>query len=53
VRKELGRALRRAYDLRQKGDYATGFMVSGSEAKKILEETTEFISEITKHLDNN
>ncbi len=37
VRKELGRRLRRAYDLRQKGDYAMGFMVGGSEAKKILE----------------
>ncbi len=28
LREDLGKALRRAYDLRQKGDYAIGFVVS-------------------------
>lgn len=50
IEKELGKSLRRAYDLRQKGDYSTGFMVKESEAKEILEQAREFISKVEKHL---
>ena len=50
IDKELGKAIRRAYDLRQKGDYSTGFMVSESEAKEILSQAKEFKDEIEKHL---
>jgi uncharacterized protein (UPF0332 family) len=50
IDKELGKALRRAYDLRQKGDYSTGFIVSENEAKEILLQAKEFIGEIEKHL---
>ena len=50
IRKDLGKALRRAYDLRQKGDYSTGFIVSENEAKEILKVSKEFLSEIEKHL---
>lgn len=50
IEKELGKSLRRAYDLRQKGDYSTGFMVKETEAKEILEQAKDFISKIEKHL---
>ncbi len=50
IDRELGKAIRRAYDLRQKGDYSTGFMVSESEAKEILLQAKEFIGEIEYHL---
>jgi len=50
IEKELGKSLRRAYDLRQKGDYSTGFMVKESEAKEILEQAKDFISKIEKYL---
>ena len=50
IKKELGKSLRRAYDLRQKGDYSTSFMVKESEAKDILEQAKDFISTVEKHL---
>jgi len=50
LKEELGKALRRAYDLRQKGDYATGFTVSDREAKKSLETAKRFVAEAEKYL---
>lgn len=49
---ELGKALRRAYDLRQKGDYATGFIVAEGEAKKSIEVTKSFVAEVEEYLNN-
>ena len=50
IDREFGRALRRAYDLRQKGDYSTGFRVSDNEAEAILKSAKDFISEIEKEV---
>jgi uncharacterized protein (UPF0332 family) len=52
IDKEFGRALRRAYDLRQKGDYSTGFRVSESEAEGILKIGREFINEIENKIED-
>ncbi len=52
IDREFGRALRRAYDLRQKGDYSTGFGVSDNEAEAILKISKEFISEIEKRVED-
>jgi len=51
-REELGRALRRAYDLRQKGDYATGLIVTKEEADRYLQIAKDFINEIVNYLEN-
>ena len=48
--KELGKALRRAYDLRQKGDYETGFMVTEEEARKLLGIAKNFVKAISDYL---
>jgi len=48
--KELGKALRRAYELRQKGDYETGFMVTEEEANKLLEIVKNFVKAILDYL---
>ena len=48
--KELGKALRRAYDLRQRGDYETGFMVAEEEARKLLEVAKNFVKAISDYL---
>ena len=48
--KEFGRYLRRAYDLRQIGDYAIGFMVDEKEAKNKLEKAKIFVSEVEEYL---
>lgn len=45
-RPELGRALRRAYDVRLTGDYAVGFSVSREEAQDLLKVAHEFVSEV-------
>ena len=52
LKDELGRALRRAYDLRQKGDYATGFIVAMREAKKSIEATKRFVAEAEEYLNS-
>ena len=44
--------LRRAHDLRQKGDYATEFMVTGEDANNALEKAKDFVSEIEEYLKN-
>ena len=44
----MGKALRRAYDLRQKGDYETGFMVTEEEARKLLEIAKNFVKVVLK-----
>lgn len=49
-KEELGRALRRVYELRQKGDYAIGFMVEKKEAEYRLEKTKAFVAEIEGYL---
>ena len=51
IDREFGRALRRAFDLRQKGDYSTGLRVSDSEAEVLLKIAKEFIYEIAKKLE--
>lgn len=51
--KELGKALRRAYDLRQKGDYATEFLVSKEEAEDGLEKAKTFVTKIEEYLKIN
>lgn len=48
--KGLGKMLRRAYDLRQKGDYAVGFIVNENDARNILKGAKEFVKEIDMHL---
>ena len=48
--KELGKALRRAYDLRQRGDYETGFMVTEEEARKRLGIAKNFVKAISDYL---
>lgn len=50
VSRELGRRLRRAYDLRQKGDYATGFAVTKDEAEEMLRVATDFVEVIRKQI---
>ena len=50
IRRELGKVLRRAYDLRQRGDYATWLMVTGDESKEMLRDAIVFVSEIEMHL---
>ena len=45
--KELGKALRRAYELRQKGDYEIGFIVTEEEASKLLEIAKNFVKAIS------
>ena len=51
IDREFGRILKRAYDLRQKGDYSTGFRVSDSEAEDILRNARDFITEIDKKVE--
>ena len=46
----MGKALRRAYDLRQKGDYETGFMITGEEARKLLGIAKNFVKAISDYL---
>lgn len=46
----LGKSLRRAYDLRQKGDYAIGFMVNRNDAEDELEKAKTFATEIENYL---
>ena len=53
MEKEMGRTLRRAYDLRQKGDYSTGFIVSKSAAKEMLEQAIEFVSKVDELLQHH
>lgn len=52
LKEELGRALRRGYDLRQKGDYAVSFIVTAREAKKYLEISKNFVEEIVNYLES-
>jgi uncharacterized protein (UPF0332 family) len=46
----LGKSLRRAYDLRQKGDYAIGFMVNRKDAEDEVEKAKTFVTEIENYL---
>jgi uncharacterized protein (UPF0332 family) len=50
LKEELGRALRRAYDLRQKGDYVTCVSISEDEAKENFENAKTFLEELDKYL---
>lgn len=50
INKDWGKLLRRAYDLRQKGDYASGFIVNKKEAEEILKKANEFANEMKKHI---
>lgn len=51
LKEDLGRALRRAYDLRQKGDYEVGSMVTSEKAKRYLEIARSFIKELSKYIE--
>jgi len=48
--KEMGKALRRAYDSRQKGDYAIGFLIDREEAEEKLKDAKKFIKRIEEYL---
>ena len=48
----LGKSLRRAYDLRQKGDYATEFMIDKKDAEDGLNKAKTFIDKIENYLKN-
>ena len=50
INKDWVKLLRRAYDLRQKGDYASGFIVNKKEAEEILKKANEFVNEMKKHI---
>lgn len=43
---ELGRSLRRAFDLRQKGDYSVEFPITENAAEICLQKAKAFISEL-------
>jgi uncharacterized protein (UPF0332 family) len=47
----LGRALRRAYDVRLTGDYALGISVNREEAEDLLKEARRFIAEVQVYLE--
>jgi uncharacterized protein (UPF0332 family) len=47
---DLGKSLRRSYDIRQKGDYAIGFMVNKKDAEERLEKAKTFVTEIENYL---
>jgi uncharacterized protein (UPF0332 family) len=42
--------LRRVYDLRQKDDHATGFLVSKEAAKDELEKAKTFVAKVEEYL---
>jgi len=44
MKPEFGKALRRAFDLRQKGDYSTGLVVTRQEAEDCLQRAKDFVS---------
>ncbi|MDR7415274.1 MAG: HEPN domain-containing protein [Armatimonadota bacterium] len=48
---ELGRALRRAYDVRLTGDYAVGITVSREEAEDLLRAAHEFVVKVRAYLE--
>jgi uncharacterized protein (UPF0332 family) len=48
---KLGRALRRAYDVRLTGDYAVGLSVHREEATELLKDAQEFIAEVRAYLE--
>ncbi len=48
---ELGRALRRAYDVRLTGDYAVGITVSREEAEDLLKAAHEFVGKVQAYLE--
>lgn len=50
LRDDLGRALRRAFDLRQKGDYSFESPVSESDAETCLQKAKAFVSAIETFL---
>ncbi len=51
VSEELGRALRRAFGMRQKGDYATETLITKEEADDTLKMTKKFVEESEKYLE--
>jgi len=48
--KELGRALNKAFEKRQIGDYEYTFVISKEEAEEILEAGEKFVEMIAQHL---
>ena len=48
--KAFGRALRRAFGMRQKGDYATETIITKEEADDILKMAKKFVKEAEKYL---
>ncbi len=47
---EFGRALRRAFGMRQKGDYATETLITEEEADDILKMAKSFVKEAERYL---
>jgi uncharacterized protein (UPF0332 family) len=47
---EFGRALRTAFGMRQKGDYATEILVTKEEAENVLKMAKKFVEEAEKYL---
>ncbi len=48
--REMGKALKRAYDSRQKGDYAAGFLIDKEEAEEKLNDAKKFVKMVEKYL---
>jgi uncharacterized protein (UPF0332 family) len=48
--KEFGRALRTAFGMRQKGDYATEILITKEEADDILKMAKKFVEVAEKYL---
>ena len=51
--KDMGREINRAFAKRQLGDYTHAFIISGDEAKQILENGKDFVVEISRYLKEN
>lgn len=50
-KKDLGKSLNDAYDMRQAGDYGVGFTVSKEEAKSMLETAKNFVYEVKSYFE--
>jgi uncharacterized protein (UPF0332 family) len=48
--KEMGKALKRAFEKRQLGDYEFTFVIERKEAEEILEDARDFIARIMDYL---
>jgi len=49
----LGRALNKAFELRQRGDYREYFELSKAQVEPLLDEAEQFVAAIRKYLDES